>query len=1016
MTMTLAEIARYGDGSSLSSYEPSIREKVNYWLAENWYGDTRDGVDKARKLSDILEFTPYGLATMSNDAGREIGKGNLVAGGAMLAMAGLPLPASIEKKAAQGIRAYHGSPHSFDKFSLDKIGTGEGAQAYGHGLYFAENEGVAKAYRDQLSPPPNTTQDIAQRAVSQNGGDTKKAADSLAQYLAEHSWKLTPNMTKEMQDAEQFLRSGEKLSPGSMYEVNINANPDDFLDWDKPLPMGHKARAVADEYATLFGLNSTNAQIKNRAKDAKIALQGNDITGEGAYRIVQDMLGNDKYSKEAATNAFYKEAGIPGIKYLDAGSRGAMTANFVDGAGAKFLPPDLPGLEGQRYRSAFETLKNAGGNYKDARDLLGDSYAPFLDDMAQRGVKLSPTGNSRNYVVFDDKLIQIVKKYGIAGASAMLGMDVLANMDDAQAAQLQNAENEGKMSSNRFAKYRTAEPTAAPQGGNRFSKYANTSQAAKPAVAPSYEQQTVNTAGKGDMGLAPGEVAPSTYAADIGRSLMSGLRSGGEMLVGLPGDMQDLTNKGLNYAAGKFGASPEQVAAMEQAQAAMRSSGYPGALAAPRTSDIQAATDTLVGPAYQPQTTPGKYSRTVGEFAPSALAGPGGVLRKTATTVLPAIASEAAGQLAEGSDYEALARGGAAVATALATGGRGNTTKQLAKNAPTQQAVKSATDKLYKNLRASDIVYDTNSFGRYMNYLANKLKAEGISAPDAPRSSAIIQELGGMANGRIDYANFESIRRRAARTAREAESTDKAAAAIVLRALDSFAENAPLATNGKVPPNVVNAMQKKARELAQRGIFVREIDDMMEKAKTYQWGESAGIRNQFSSYLRTKKGLRLQKQAPELHKAMMEAAKGNFTSNVLSTFGRFGFDFGKMGNIASLLPTAGAGATYAYTGDPVSAGTVLALGSAAKFGGRRMTVNQANRARQVALAGRKAQQSAGAKAAQQKASTLATAAIAGRQGQGRGSSQPAPVWPEGAFMMDAQGRYYDRSGNVLSAQ
>ena len=46
------------------------------------------------------------------------------------------------------ITAYHGSPHDFDRFDLSKIGTGEGAQAYGHGLYFAENEGVAKGYRD----------------------------------------------------------------------------------------------------------------------------------------------------------------------------------------------------------------------------------------------------------------------------------------------------------------------------------------------------------------------------------------------------------------------------------------------------------------------------------------------------------------------------------------------------------------------------------------------------------------------------------------------------------------------------------------------------------------------------------------------------------------------------------------------------------------------------------------------------------------------------------------------------
>src|SRR5215471_5241978 len=38
------------------------------------------------------------------------------------------------EQAFQGIKAFHGSPHDFDKFSMAKIGTGEGAQAYGHGL------------------------------------------------------------------------------------------------------------------------------------------------------------------------------------------------------------------------------------------------------------------------------------------------------------------------------------------------------------------------------------------------------------------------------------------------------------------------------------------------------------------------------------------------------------------------------------------------------------------------------------------------------------------------------------------------------------------------------------------------------------------------------------------------------------------------------------------------------------------------------------------------------------------
>ena len=49
---------------------------------------------------------------------------------------------------------YHGSPHEFDRFDAAHIGRGEGAQAYGHGLYFAERRGVAEDYRRRLGPEP----------------------------------------------------------------------------------------------------------------------------------------------------------------------------------------------------------------------------------------------------------------------------------------------------------------------------------------------------------------------------------------------------------------------------------------------------------------------------------------------------------------------------------------------------------------------------------------------------------------------------------------------------------------------------------------------------------------------------------------------------------------------------------------------------------------------------------------------------------------------------------------------
>ena len=93
--------------------------------------------------SPINALLPEEQAT--RDFGRSLGGSTgeaLAASGLGLAAIAMPGPdvgkgAKLADEAAEGITAYHGSPHTFDKFSMDKIGTGEGAQAYGHGLYFA---------------------------------------------------------------------------------------------------------------------------------------------------------------------------------------------------------------------------------------------------------------------------------------------------------------------------------------------------------------------------------------------------------------------------------------------------------------------------------------------------------------------------------------------------------------------------------------------------------------------------------------------------------------------------------------------------------------------------------------------------------------------------------------------------------------------------------------------------------------------------------------------------------------
>jgi len=248
----------------------------------------------------------------------------------------------------QGIRAFHGSPHDFDRFSMDKIGTGEGAQAYGHGLYFAENEGVAKGYRDALSPglsvdgqpyDARNPAHLAANVLKINGGDIEKA---INRGLGPHI-KNGGEQAKVAREALQMLRAGNDLpvikpASGSMYEVRINADPDQFLDWDKPL--SEQSQFVQD------ALRKGPGEPSWRGEKEVFERFPADMERFGGYRGSEayTRTAGDQFGQDMASGAF-KQAGIPGIKYLDAGSRTA-----------------------------------------------GDG--------------------SRNYVVFDDKLVEIVKKYG----------------------------------------------------------------------------------------------------------------------------------------------------------------------------------------------------------------------------------------------------------------------------------------------------------------------------------------------------------------------------------------------------------------------------------------------------------------------------------------------------------------------------------------------------------------------------------------------------------------------------
>ena len=253
-----------------------------------------------------------------------------------------------------GAIVWHGSPHKFDKFDSNKIGTGEGAQAYGHGLYLAENKSVADEYAGKLSKPivdfsKKSAQDKYEMAIAkklqslaettQSGSKYDALAKQFDSYLNPRLEKWNPkhpnanayngmaplegdDLTNAIayRDAAKRLGEFDLGDAGALYKVDL---PDEhiakMLDWDKPLSQQHP-----DVQKALNGIETNFPEIPDfnlrKWMDA-------DPLASTWHNVLQRDLGADP----AMITGTLKDRGIPGIRYLDGGSRGAGagTSNFV---------------------------------------------------------------------------------------------------------------------------------------------------------------------------------------------------------------------------------------------------------------------------------------------------------------------------------------------------------------------------------------------------------------------------------------------------------------------------------------------------------------------------------------------------------------------------------------------------------------------------------------------------------------------------------------------------------------
>jgi hypothetical protein len=267
-----------------------------------------------------------------------------------------------------GMTTWHGSPHIFEKFDLSKLGTGEGAQAYGSGMYTAQSPVVAKEYANRLGANLLTidgkSMDFANpthiaAAMISDPMNAGLPAKSLASALKYDPKGLLPGGTQApVQDVIKALESGKlpnfENTKGNLYKVDV---PDThirrMLDWDAPI----KEQPVV---------------VRNLAKSLGIDM--NDLGG--------DLLA--KVGKDEAGRKVMQDAGIRGVKYLDEKSR--------------FSPHEVSiAVKGKPYASNQFLTKEQAEKY--AAEKKAEGF-----ETAYKNV------GTKNFVVFDPNHMTILER------------------------------------------------------------------------------------------------------------------------------------------------------------------------------------------------------------------------------------------------------------------------------------------------------------------------------------------------------------------------------------------------------------------------------------------------------------------------------------------------------------------------------------------------------------------------------------------------------------------------------
>ena len=298
--------------------------------------------------------------------------------------------------------AYHGTPHKFDNFSTEHIGSGEGAQAHGWGLYFASNKDISENYRKDLlesysnmsslkykgQPVEEENLRTALYRLKKNGlEDALFYIDKKLQFYKEQYERdkkeysrvkgyletkkiLLDRAVKVKKMLKDVKPDDIDINNGQLYEVDI---PEDDVMLDEDLPFSKQSKKVQE------GLKSLTSNLDDGMSKEAILEEIERIEIE-----IEENENND---------------------YIDLGQREYISECLemaLDHMKGKLALVDIENsnLKGRTiYKAISEHLES---------DELASKK---LNEYGIKGIKYNGHQDGECYVVFDDKAVQVLNTF-----------------------------------------------------------------------------------------------------------------------------------------------------------------------------------------------------------------------------------------------------------------------------------------------------------------------------------------------------------------------------------------------------------------------------------------------------------------------------------------------------------------------------------------------------------------------------------------------------------------------------